>query len=279
MEELNIYSKNSIVRYYTSRKLQIKKQFGQNFLINVEIGKKIIKASNVQDEQIFIEIGPGLGNLTKLLCEHPTVKKIYAVEKDKDFLEPLEFIKKDFASKLELHFIDFKRFNLDGLDPNIKVIGNLPYNCASYFVNRFIDLEKFFSMTFTMQLEVANRICAKVSSKDYGYLSVVSQCFFDCIKHFDISADNFFPKPQVCSSVISMTPYSQPININIYKSLKKILNCVFSKRRKMLSVSLKSLISNPVDYLNKVSLNPSLRPQDVCVEKYIELAKLIEGII
>lgn len=277
MEALNIYSKSSIIKYYSQKNLRIKKQLGQNFLINANIAKKIIDVASIKDAKTIIEIGAGLGSITKLLCENPELEKVHAIEKDKDFLAPLELIKKDFNSKLKLHFIDFKAFQLDSFTQDVKIIGNLPYNSATFFINRFMELQKYFHMTFTIQLEVANKICAKVSSKDYSGLSVLAQCFFKCEKHFEITSDNFFPEPRVCSGVISMIPKAQIISPSLYNCLKKILNCVFSKRRKMLSSSLKGFISDAVDLLDKIDINPSLRPQDVCVEKYVEFAKLLES--
>ena len=277
MEALNIYSKNSIIRYYSQKNLRIKKQLGQNFLINADIVRKIIDIASIKDTKTVIEIGAGLGSITRLLCENSQLEKVHAIEKDKDFLAPLELIKKDFNSKLELHFVDFKGFQLDSFCQDVKIIGNLPYNSATFFINRFMELQKFFHMTFTIQLELANRICAKVSSKDYGYLSVLAQSFFKCEKHIEITSDNFFPEPKVCSAVISMIPNAQIISPGIYNCLKKILNSVFSKRRKMLSVSLKSSIPCSVNLLNKIDINPCLRPQDVCVQKYVEFAKLLES--
>ena len=127
-------------------------------------------------------------------------------------------------------------FDLNILSKHAKIVGNLPYNLATHFIKNFIEQDIFF-MIFTIQTEVAKRICAKLNTKSYGYLSVLSQIFFDCKCHFDISGKNFFPQPKVSSTVISLSPKNFRLQKNVLLFLKKILHAAFSQRRKILSNS------------------------------------------
>ena len=127
------------------------------------------------------------------------------------------------------------QFDLNILSKNAKIVGNLPYNLATHFIKNFIEQDIFY-MIFTIQTEVAKRICAKLNTKSYGYLSVLSQIFFDCKCHFDISGKNFFPQPKVSSTVISLSPKNFRLH-NVLLFLKKILHAAFSQRRKNLSNS------------------------------------------
>lgn len=132
-----------------------------------------------------------------MLCKNQSIKKIILVEKDKDFERALCKLKLKVPKKILVYFTDFMHFDLNILSKNAKIVGNLPYNLATHFIKNFIEQDRFFfNMIFTIQTEVAKRICAKLNTKSYGYLSVLSQIFFDCKCHFDISGKIFFHNPK-----------------------------------------------------------------------------------
>ena len=272
---LNVYSPKSISKYYLLNNLKIKKHFGQNFLIDKNICRKIIQLLNIQNNDTCLEIGAGLGNLSYLLCEYEKLNSIYLVEKDRDFSNQLMQLKKKFPKKVQVFLTDFLDLDLSKLPNKIKVIGNLPYNVATHFLCRFLDEKKLFNMTFTLQSEVAERICANTYSKKYGYLSVLCQCFFECKHHFYITPNNFFPRPNVSSSVIQMIP--KPLiklsENDLYSNLKKILNCVFSQRRKMLKVSMKNIINNSERFLSNINIEYTKRPEEITPNNFIKIAK------
>ena len=131
-----------------------------------------------------------------MLCKNQSIKKIILVEKDKDFEKALCKLKLKVPKKVLVYFTDFMHFDLNILSKNVKIVGNLPYNLATHFIKNFIEQDIFLNMIFTIQTEVAKRICAKLNTKSYGYLSVLSQIFFDCKCNFDISGKIFFHKPK-----------------------------------------------------------------------------------
>ena len=156
-------------------KKRAKKSLGQNFLIDKNILKRIVEINIFNSETEIIEIGPGTGNLTNYLIKKKP-KKIFIIEKDKDlsknlvekFSDKAEIINKDI-----LKFFDYQIFN-----KNTIIVGNLPYNISSQILVKFIldNNFKFRALMFMFQKEMANRILAKVNSKDYGRLSILSNC-------------------------------------------------------------------------------------------------------
>ena len=121
-----------------------KKSLGQNFLLDQNISRKIVSnlTQNGNNEEI-LEIGPGLGNLTVMLCKNHSIKKIILVEKDKDFEKALCKLKLQFPKKILVYFTDFMHFDLNILSKNAKIVGNLPYNLATHFIKNFIEQDNF----------------------------------------------------------------------------------------------------------------------------------------
>ena len=158
-------------------KKRAKKSLGQNFLVDENILKKIVEINIINSETEIIEIGPGTGNLTDYLIKK-NPKKIFAIEKDKELSKNLldkYFGKAEIINEDILNFFNYKIFN-----KNTIIIGNLPYNISSQILVKFI-LDNNFSfkaLIFMFQKEMANRILAKVNSKDYGRLSILSNWKF-----------------------------------------------------------------------------------------------------
>ena len=165
-------------------------------------------------------------------------------------------------------------------DTPIKVFGNLPYNISTKILTSFIKLshlEKFFlNFIFIFQKEVAERIISNDNSKDYGRLSIITSWRMNKLKILDISPKFFYPVPKVWSTLIKLTPKKNYVKINNMKNLEHVTNIFFNQRRKMISKPLKQLFKNYIEICEDLKLDPRLRPQNITVDKYIEICKIYE---
>ena len=180
--------------------IKAKKYFGQNFLINETISKKIVLGLDVGKNEQIIEIGPGKGALTKFLIEK--YEHIKLVEIDFDCVI---FLKKKFQNIDVIHD-DFLTVTNEKIQfKNYSIIGNFPYNVSSQILFKILENRDHISQVVGMfQKEVADRICSNSKSKKYGILSVLIQAYFNCEQLFDVAPENFRPKPKINSSVIRL---------------------------------------------------------------------------
>ena len=254
-----------------------KKSLGQNFLSDKNLLSKIVDLGEISNQDIILEIGPGTGNLTKKILEKQP-KKLIVVEKD-NFLSIK--LKKEFGKKIEVINNDILDcYDQFMFDTPIKVFGNLPYNISTKILTSFIKLrhlEKFFlNFIFIFQKEVAERIISNDNSKDYGRLSIITSWRMNKLKILDISPKFFYPVPKVWSTLIKLTPKKNYVKINNMKNLEHVTNIFFNQRRKMISKPLKQLFKNYIEICEDLKLDPRLRPQNITVDKYIEICKIYE---
>ena len=251
-------------------KFFIKKGLGQNFLNNENILKKIVSISNLKNKNI-IEIGPGKGALTKhIIAQEP--KSLILIEKDKSLKSYLDKFIHQKESQLKIIYDDVLKVNLKEITPNKKsvIIGNLPYNISTtLIVNLLTIMSDFAFMIFMVQSEVANRLCAKVSSKEYGRISVLSQLFCKIEKIFDIGPENFFPQPKVNSTLIKINPIKK-LSFK-YDDFDYLLKKAFCFRRKKIRNNLLRCLPkiNYFDLEKKFDLDK--RPQDFTPEEYLKI--------
>ena len=252
-----------------------KKSLGQNFLHDRNIISKIIDASEISFNDEVLEVGPGTGNLTRLIINQ-NPKKIYVIEKDsllaedlkKKFLDKIEVIVKDIL-QISDEFYKGKKF---------LVLGNLPYNISSKILSNFClnNKIKVSKMILMFQKEVAERIIAKVNSKEYSRITIFSNWKFDIKKIIDVKPNSFYPKPKVYSSILEFTPKKKVHEIKNPKNLEKITRVFFSQRRKMIKKPIQSLFKDfKFDY-SKINAEPSDRPQNLSVDKYLKIVSEYE---
>ena len=181
-----------------------KKSLGQNFLIDQNIIKKIIKIENIYDNSIILEIGAGYGSLTKKI-EEAKPKKIFAIEKDTNLAQDLEDNLKNFKNIKIINDDIFNIIKNKKLGDNIIVFGNLPYNISTKILAELVLIKSwppwYKSLIFMFQKEVADRIIADSNSKNYGRLSIISSWKMDIEKIIDIDPSSFFPSPKIKSSL------------------------------------------------------------------------------
>ena len=255
-----------------------KKSLGQNFLIDEKILNQIVKNGNVKKNDIVLEIGPGTGKLTEKIIKRKP-QKFIVVEKDKLLSDQLKI---KFGDSLEIMNEDIlKCYDKFKFDRPIKVFGNLPYNISTKILTSMIKLENldklFSNFIFVFQKEVADRIVAKYNTKQYGRLSILSTWKMEKSKIFDIPPSSFYPVPKVWSSLIKFVPKK---NIEILKkanNLEHVTNIFFNQKRKMIKKPMKQLFQDFENTAKKLDIDLNLRPQNLSVNKFIEICKLYEN--
>ncbi|SCY36894.1 dimethyladenosine transferase [Nitrosospira sp. Nl5] len=245
-----------------------RKRFGQNFLIDPRIVTDIIRAVRPAKDDLLVEIGPGLGALTRPLLQ--TLDHLHVVEIDRDIVERL---RREFSEKnLTVHSADALEFDFSVLGGNLRVVGNLPYNISTPILFRLSRFAASISdMHFMLQKEVVARMVAVPSTPDYGRLSVMLQYRFEMEQLFIVSPECFRPAPKVESAVICMVPRRQPlIEASREKLLAEVVSAAFSQRRKTLRNTLQAHLKQE-DYL-ALGIDPGLRAENLSVEQFVMIA-------
>ena len=254
-------------------KVKAKKHLGQHFLNDESIAQRIADALTLKEYKKVLEIGPGMGVLTKYLLEKPI--DTYVIEID---TESVAYLQNHYI-KLSNKIIskDFLKYNIKevfGEEP-FAIIGNFPYNISTQIVFKVLELrDQIPEFSGMFQKEVAERICSKKGSKVYGILSVLAQAFYDVEYLFTVDENVFTPPPKVKSGVMRMIRkenYHLPCD---EKLLFTVVKTAFNQRRKTLRNSLKSL--NLSDILREDSIF-DLRPEQISVEQFIELTQKIQA--
>ena len=249
---------------------KIKKKWGQHFLADTNLLKKLVKLIDPLKSESLLEIGPGGGALTELL--DPYVKDLIGVEVDKKLFNKLSsrndlvnssFINEDFL-KLDLSTLVFQT-------RNIRLVGNLPYNISSQIIFRLLEKENFWrDCHFMVQKEVGERMAALPGSKTYGRLSVNIQAVARVKTVLKVPAEVFVPKPSVESSLVRIKPLSTNLlNKEETNILYKITRLAFGQRRKMLRNSLASI------KINNSILDLSQRPEMLSISEFKRLARWV----
>lgn len=248
------------------------KRFGQNYLQDQNIIKKIIDEINPKPDDTIVEIGPGKGALTKHLID--LSQNFSAVEIDTRAVEPL----REMFPSLKLYNTDFLETNLaDFFSGNkIRVVGNIPYNITSPIIFKMIDSRQYVKDSVLMvQDEVAKRLTGKQGTKDYGILSVILSFFGEVKYCFKVSSNVFYPKPKVDSAVIHIY-FTKNIPDDIDDKLFiKIVKASFGNRRKTLKNSLKKSIFERYDFLES-GVDLSKRAEQLSVNDFVILTKTIQ---
>jgi len=256
-----------------------RKSLGQHFLTHDGYLQAIARAANLTKSDTVLEIGAGVGNLTKILAAQGG--KVIAIEFDKDMLRVLhgeignENVQIVEADALK---IDFRSFRASG---KMVVVGNLPYNIATEIVFRLFDARDCFSRMLLMtQLEVARRYAAPAGSKEYGVLTVLSGLWAKIKIEMTVPAGAFHPRPKVDSAVVRFEMRdSAAADIHSPEMFSKIVHAAFSQRRKMLINSLTAGAYLGLDkaavlkWLDRAGVDPGVRAQNLTIEDYARLER------
>ncbi|WP_332032815.1 16S rRNA (adenine(1518)-N(6)/adenine(1519)-N(6))-dimethyltransferase RsmA [Kaistella sp.] len=219
--------------------VRAKKHLGQHFLTDENIAKNIVDALSLENYSKILEVGPGMGVLTKYLLDKKA--EIFVAEIDR---ESIDYLKNHYPKLEDQHFTgDFLKINIsDVFKDQVAVIGNFPYNISSQILFKIIDFyDDVPEMVGMFQKEVAERTAAVPRTKDYGILSVLVQALYDVKYLFTVHENVFNPPPKVKSGVIKLTRNPKEGLAGNEVLFKKIVKAGFNQRRKKLSNSLKVL--------------------------------------
>jgi 16S rRNA (adenine1518-N6/adenine1519-N6)-dimethyltransferase len=261
-----------------------KKRLGQHFLVDPNILNKVVRTAQVGKEDVVLEVGPGLGEMTLALAR--LAKHVIAVEIDPKLVAILNKKVKDYPNvevvRSDILRIDFKHFFKKEGYP-IKVVANLPYQISTPLLFRFIESKNAFS-TFTLMLqkEVAERLVAPPGGKEYGPLSIFVQLFLDLSISFLIKPSAFFPPPKVGSAVVHMVWKEKPmIEKEGEEWFKRVVKACFGYRRKTLPNALKhsqlSLPESIESRMERIGIDPRRRPETVTIPEFAKLAEALKS--
>lgn len=278
MESINT---KEIVKKYG---FKFTKSLGQNFLIDDTVLKDIVKGADVSKEDFVIEIGPGVGTLTKQLLN--SAKGVCAIELDSNLLPILEEELKEYDNFMLVHK-DALKVNYNEIinyEKSVKVVANLPYYVTTPIISKLLTGGYVFkSLTIMIQKEVAERIAAKPNCKEYGALSLLVQYYCDTEIIRKVSPASFIPQPKVESIVIKLDKFSEPrVKVKDEKLFFTIIRDAFNMRRKTLWNALKQLKlskENLESAFSKAEIDPKRRGETLSIEEFAKLSDTVWDLI
>lgn len=254
-----------------------RKRFGQNFLRDDNIIRRIVAAINPKAGEHIVEIGPGQGAITTPLLASGA--HLDAIELDRDLAAWLQSRFAD-VDTFCLHQADVLKFDLASLTTaprSLSIVGNLPYNISTPCIFHLLKYQPLIhEMTFMLQLEVVQRLAAQVGDDQYGRLGIMAQYFCQVDHLFDVPPGAFHPQPKVTSAIVRLTPHrEQKLVASDTVMLQDVVRTAFSQRRKTLRNCLKTLISDfkPED----LPIDLSLRPENLSLADYVNLSNTLSA--
>jgi len=250
---------------------------GQNFILDLNLTRRIARAAGGLDRGSVVEIGPGPGGLTRALLAEGA-GHVVAIERDRRCLAALGELAAAFPGRLEVIEGDALAFDPAALaPPPRRIVANLPYNIATALLLRWLDrIGDYESLTLMFQREVAERLVAAPRSPAYGRLSVIVQWLTLPKILFDVPPSAFVPSPKVTSSVVSLVPRPAPLAAAAKASLERVTAAAFGQRRKMLRSSLKTLGVPVEPLLAMAGIMPTARAEELLVAEFCALARGLE---
>jgi len=250
-----------------------RRSLGQNFILDLNVTRRIARAAAPLDGVSVIEVGPGPGGLTRALLEEGA-SRVVAIERDRRCLAALGELAVVYAGRLDLVEGDALELDPAALTPAPrKIVANLPYNIATALLLRWLDrIGDYQSLTLMFQREVAERLVAPPRGPAYGRLSVIAQWLTEPKILFDLPSRAFVPAPKVTSSVVLLTPRPAPLAPAEKPALERVTAAAFGQRRKMLRSSLKTLGVPVEPLLAAARIVPTARAEELSVAEFCALA-------
>lgn len=252
-----------------------RKRFGQHFLTDRQVIADIISVIAPQADDLIVEIGPGLGAITKPLLQ--TVRHLHVVELDRDIVARLH---RDYEpARLTIHSCDALKFDFGSLGSPLRVVGNLPYNISTPLLFHLAGFAaQIEDMHFMLQLEVVERMVAEPSTPAYGRLSVMLQYFFIMENLLHVPPQAFSPPPKVESAVVRMLPWrDRPFAASSVQTLAAVVTAAFAMRRKTLRNTLHAYLGG-ADF-EQLAIDPGLRAENLGLADFVRIANHVEGSI
>ena len=258
--------------------LDAKKRFGQHFLLDLNLTRRIARAAAPLGEGTVIEIGPGPGGLTRALLLEGA-GHVVAVEVDARAFGPLLELQAAADGRLDLLEADALKIEPRDLGAApLRIVPNLPYNVSTALLVRWLHAANDITdMVLMFQKEVVDRLVAAPRTKDYGRLSVLAQHVCEVRRLFDVAPTAFVPPPKVTSAVARLTPRPQAARLADLRPLERVTAAAFGQRRKMLRGSLAGVYANPVATLERLGLQPTARAEELTVDDFVRLAGALDN--
>jgi 16S rRNA (adenine1518-N6/adenine1519-N6)-dimethyltransferase len=262
--------------------LDAKKSLGQNFILDLNLTRRIARLGGSLEGKTIVEVGPGPGGLTRALLLEGA-ERVIAVERDPRCLPALAEIAQRYPGQLDVHEgdaleADWERLTVARTGKAI-IAANLPYGVASLLLANWLEAEPwspwYEAMVLMFQKEVAERITALPGSKAYGRLSVLAQWRTEPRIVLNLPPEAFSPPPKVSSAVVRFIPRDAPYAAGSARMLGRVTAAAFGHRRKMLRQSLKSLTPMPELLLAQAGIDPTLRAEQLTVAEFARLAHIM----
>ena len=258
--------------------LSARKSLGQNFILDLNLTRRIARAGGPLEGVTVVEIGAGPGGLTRALLLEGAAR-VVAVERDERCFQALEQIATHYPGRVDIVKADATRTDLSTLSPSsARIIANLPYGASTQLLAHWLSVEPwppwYDKMVLMFQREVADRITAAPGNKTYGRLSVLAQWRTIPRTVLTLPPRAFTPAPKVDSSLVEFIPRAEPEPAGSTAALQKVTAAAFGQRRKMLRQSLKTLMQNPEKILDYAGIDPSLRAEALTIRDFCALARL-----
>jgi 16S rRNA (adenine1518-N6/adenine1519-N6)-dimethyltransferase len=253
-----------------------RKSLGQNFILDLNLTRRIARSAGPLETGTTIEIGPGPGGLTRALLIEGAAR-VVAIERDPRCLAALGELAAPYPGRLEI--IEGDALTLDPAALSAaprRIVANLPYNIATALLLKWFDrITEYESLTLMFQREVAERLVAAPRSPAYGRLSVLVQWLCETKILFDIPARAFTPPPKITSSVIRLVPRAAPLAPADKSTLERVTAAAFGQRRKMLRSSLRSLGVPVEPLLAETNIAPTARAEELSIAEFCALARAV----
>jgi len=257
--------------------LSARKGLGQNFILDLNLTRRIARAAGPLEGVNIVEIGAGPGGLTRALLLEGAAR-ITAVERDKRCIPALEEIASRYPGRLDILRGDALEMELRNIAPSpVRIVANLPYGASTELLARWLTTEPwppwYDRMVLMFQREVAERILSPPGRKTFGRLSVLAQWRTSPRKLLNLPPRAFTPAPKVESTLVEFVPVKNPEPAGSCAALQKVVATAFGQRRKMLRKSLRILMQEPEKTLEKLGIDPSLRAEALSVSEFCALAR------
>jgi 16S rRNA (adenine1518-N6/adenine1519-N6)-dimethyltransferase len=263
--------------------LRADKKFGQNFIFDLNVTRRIARHAGDLTDCDVVEIGPGPGGLTRgLLMEG--ARKVHVIEADSRFIPALQEIAEAYPDRLNIIEGDALQIKPQELSESpYRIVSNLPYNIGTALLTNWLDdgwqngawQPQFLSMTLMFQKEVAQRITAQANDKHYGRLAVLANWLCHTELAFEVDRQVFVPPPKVTSAIAHIEPRNRPMAEAQPDILANLTAAAFGQRRKMLRASLKQICSDPRALLAEAGIDETARAEVLTIDDFCKLARLL----
>ena len=248
-----------------------RKRFGQNFLVDRGIISAIVSTIDPQRSDSVVEIGPGLGAITRPLLDR--LERLHVVEIDRDLIARL---RKEYPpERMTIHEGDALAFDFASIGTDLRLVGNLPYNISTpllFHLAEYVGIVR--DMHFMLQKEVVERMVAIPGESDFSRISVMLQYRFHLEWLIDVPPESFDPPPKVQSAVVRLIPKEvSELKATSQEKLSQVVQTAFSQRRKMLRNTLKGTLSDAG--FAELGIDPTRRAEDIPVDDYVRIANYL----